>query len=104
MHRIFTTLLLGAALSAPVMLKADDDHHDHDKDRHRYYDRSARDWHEWNEAEERAYRRYLEENHRRQIEWEKANAAQQRAYWKWRHKHPDAALYGDRGERVYEGR
>jgi hypothetical protein len=75
------------------MLKADDDHHDKD---HRYYDRDAKDWHEWNDREARAYRRYLEESRRKQIEWERANAAQQRDYWKWRHKHPDAEVYGDR--------
>jgi type III secretory pathway component EscR len=97
MHRFLTTLVLGAALVAPVGLRADDDHHE--KDKHRYYDRDAKDWHEWNEQEQRAYRRYLEENHKRDLAWERARANEQRSYWKWRHKHPDAALYGDRGER-----
>ena len=95
MRRILSTLVLGAALTAPVALRADDEHHDRDK-KHRYYDRDAKDWHEWNEQEARAYRRYLEENRLRQLEWERSNAAQQRAYWKWRHKHPDAVIYGDR--------
>jgi len=94
MHRIMSTLLLGAALIAPVAIQADDEHHDRDKKR--YYDRDAKDWHEWNEQEERAYRRYLEESRQRDLAWERANAAQQRAYWKWRHKHPDAVIYGDR--------
>ena len=94
MHRFLSTLFLGAALISPVALRADDDHHD--KAKKRYYDRQVKDWHEWNEQEERAYRRYLQESRQRDLAWERANAAQQRAYWKWRHKHPDAVIYGDR--------
>jgi len=95
MHRILSTLLLGAALAAPVAIRADDEHHEREKAR-RYYDRNAKDWHEWNEREERAYRRYLEENRLREDRWERANAARQRAYWRWRHNHPDAVVFGDR--------
>jgi len=91
MRRFLTTLALGATLAVPVVIKADDHH-----DKNRYYDRNSRDWHEWNEREERAYRRYLQENRQRELAWERANAKQQRAYWKWRHKHPDAVVYGDR--------
>ena len=45
---------------ASVPLGADD----HDKVKikvKRYYDRDSKDWHEWNEREQRAYGRYLEE-------------------------------------------
>jgi len=56
MNRLLSTLFLSLTLAAPVALQADNRDHDHDKVK-RYYDREARDWHEWNEREERAYRR-----------------------------------------------
>ena len=70
---------------APVALKADDDHH---KVR-RYYDRDARDYHEWNEHENNAYRRYLQEQHRENREFHRLNRNQQHEYFRWRHSHPD---------------
>ena len=88
MHRFLSTLILGATLIAPVSMKADDDHHDKVKI-HRYYDRDAKDWHEWNEHENRAYRRYWEEKRERQREWARLKREQQRDYWRWRHRHPE---------------
>lgn len=85
MRRYMSALLLSAALLAPVVvpvpLKADPPH--------RYYDRDRRDWHEWNEREDHAYRRYLEERRLKYHEWARAKRAEQRAYWRWRHGHPD---------------
>jgi hypothetical protein len=84
---------------APGVMMADDEHHERDRDRdraqvRRYYDRDARQWHDWNDGEQKAWRRYLQEQHRREMAWEHANRAQQKAYWKWRRDHPD--VYGDR--------
>jgi hypothetical protein len=87
MSRYFCALLLGAALLGTTAFA--DDHHDKDK---RYYDREHKDYHEWNERENEAYRHYLEENHREHHDWEKANKREQQEYWHWRHEHPD----GDR--------
>ncbi len=56
MRRYLSSLLLGAALCAPVVMYAQDEHHDK-----RYYDREKKDYHEWNEREERAYRHWLKE-------------------------------------------
>ena len=89
MHRCICAFLLGAALLAPVSMRAgDDDHHDRDHAR-RYWDPEHRDWHEWNDREDRAYRHYLEEQHREHRDWDKINKKQQREYWKWRHEHRD---------------
>ncbi len=55
---------------------------------HRYYDRDARDWHEWNEKESRSYRRYMAERRARYREYARLKRAEQRAYWRWRHSHP----------------
>jgi hypothetical protein len=57
----------------------------------RYYDRDRRDWHQWNENEERAYRHWLMEE-RREREYRAYNrlrAERQREYWRWRHEHAD---------------
>jgi hypothetical protein len=83
MRRYLHTMLLGAALMAPLSVNAYDDHPK------RYYDPDRRDYHEWNEHEERAYQRWLDENHRAHREWRRANKHEQREYWRWRHDHPD---------------
>lgn len=88
MKRYLSTLFVGAALMAPVALRADDDHHDRDRER-KYYDSTNRDYHQWNDQENRAYRQYLESQHRQFREWNKASKRQQRDYWKWRHTHSD---------------
>ena len=82
-------LCMAAALIAPVTLKADDDHR-HDK---RYYDRDGKDYHQWDDHEDRAYRLYLQEHHREYRVFPKTNAAQQREYFLWRHAHPDGVLF-----------
>uniref|UniRef100_Q028B7 Uncharacterized protein n=1 Tax=Solibacter usitatus (strain Ellin6076) TaxID=234267 RepID=Q028B7_SOLUE len=83
MRRYLTTLLLGAAMCAPVVMQAEE----HPK---RYYDRDRRDYHEWNERENRAYRHWLEaERHSVYHPWAKARRDEQRAYWRWRHDHAD---------------
>ncbi len=90
-RRKLCAYLFGAVAAVPAaMLAGDHDDHDHD---HRFYDRDHRDWHEWNEGEDRAYHRYWEERRHGYIDWERANEAQRRAYWRWRHEHPDAVLW-----------
>jgi hypothetical protein len=84
---ILTAIFVGAALVAPVAMRADK-HHDK-----RYYDRDAHDYHTWNNQEDRAYRAYLGQQHRDYYEFRKTKGAQQREYFKWRHNHPDNALF-----------
>ena len=86
MYRYLSAFVLGAALLAPVALRADDDHH-----RVKvkvYYDREGRDRHEWNDNESRSYRQYQTEQHQTR-EFNRANRQQQAEYWRWRHSHPD---------------
>jgi len=80
-------LLLAIGLSSPLLI-ADDRYHDRDRDG-RYYDRSHRDYHEWNANEERNFGIFLGERHIRVHVWEKAPSREQQRYWKWRHEHPD---------------
>ena len=86
MYRYLSAFVLGAALLAPVALRADDDHH-----RVKvkvYYDREGRDRHEWNDNESRSYRQYQTEQHQTR-EFNRTNRQQQADYWRWRHAHPD---------------
>ena len=84
MIRYLGTFILGAALLAPASLSAEDHHKSK-----RYYDRDGRDYHEWNQHENEAYRRYLAEQHRQYREFTRTNRREQQEYWRWRHNHGD---------------
>jgi hypothetical protein len=89
MKRYFSTLLLGGALLLPVAtVRAQDDYH-RQTDRQRYYDPYGRDYHNWDNREDQAYRRYLHERNEEYREYARMNKQRQREYWKWRHHHPD---------------
>lgn len=82
MRKYIQAILMSAILAAPVVIQAEE--------HHRYYDRDHKDWHEWNEGEQRAFRHWVvDERHRTYHEWNKANRAEQRDYWRWRHEHSD---------------
>lgn len=55
----------------------------------RYYDSNGRDWHDWNDNEELAYRRFLSESHRDYREFGRLDDRDQAEYWRWRHNHPE---------------
>jgi hypothetical protein len=104
-HRYLGSLLLGATLVAPMAIQAAvnlqggplpayklrDDDDKREKAAKRYYDRERKDYHEWNEAENNAYRHWwMEERHEREMrDFNRLRAAQQAEYWRWRHEHPD---------------
>jgi hypothetical protein len=81
MKRLVAVLILSAAMMPLIDSAAE----------RRYYDRDRRDWHVWNEGENRAYRHWLmeERRERRYREYRRLRAAQQREYWRWRHEHGD---------------
>ena len=58
-------------------------------ERVRLYDADQQDYHRWDDREDRAYRRYLSEQHREYREMSQQNAEDQRNYWRWRHAHED---------------
>jgi hypothetical protein len=53
----------------------------------RFYDRSHKDYHHWNNDEDHFYRQYLTEHHRKYRTFSHMSKQQQREYWKWRHDH-----------------
>jgi hypothetical protein len=87
-YRYLASLFLTAALAAPVAIMAAPVPQDA-KVQVRVYDKDHKDYHEWNDNENRAWDRCLGENHDKSYEFSKANEKQQSEYWNWRHAHPD---------------
>jgi hypothetical protein len=88
MKNFLTTALMGAALVIPVtlapsQLKAD---------AHKYHDKGHNDDHQWNSHEDKAYRMWAKENHRKYQNFEKLKEEDRENYWRWRHEHSDAVL------------
>jgi hypothetical protein len=89
MSRFCSTVLLGAALMAPAVisptiLRADD--------RRTYHDKRNNDDHEWNDHEDKAYRIWARDNHRKYVQFATLKEEDQQSYWAWRHEHSDALL------------
>jgi hypothetical protein len=85
---LLTTALMGAALIvpgtlAPTQLMAADQ---------KYHDKGHNDDHEWNSHEDKAYRIWAKENHRKYVRFDKLKDEDRESYWGWRHEHSDAVL------------
>jgi hypothetical protein len=87
--RFLKAALLSAVLAYPFtmttsLLQAQD---------HRsYHDAKHNDEHEWNDHEDRAYRVWVKENHRKYNDFSKLKENDRQSYWGWRHEHSDALL------------
>jgi hypothetical protein len=86
MRRFLNAAALGAILLAPIAvaptaLRAQT-----------YHDAKNNEDHQWNGQEDKAYRIYVKQNHRRYKTFAKLNDTDQQAYWSWRHDHTDAQL------------
>jgi hypothetical protein len=92
-HRYLATLLLGAAMIAPMAITASPNPQDREERREReqrYYDRTHRDYHVWNDREDGAFRRWANERHyQTNRQFARMKRRQQSEYWRWRHEHPD---------------
>ena len=94
--RIWNVIVLSCALVAPmaispVALRADDDRDRGNRERV-YHDKGRNDEHHWDNHEDRAYRMWAKENHRKYQNFERLRAEDQERYWAWRHEHSDAVL------------
>jgi len=92
LRRYFNSLVLAAALltSAASVVQARNQGDRHSENDHvRYYDRDHGDYHNWDDREDRAYRRYLVAKHRVYNKFNRANTRAHRDYWNWRHNNPD---------------
>ncbi len=91
MPRFLNTTLLIAGLAIPLTftptaLRADDHR------AHSYHDNAHNDDHQWNDHEDKAYRIWAKENHRKYQDFSRLKEKDQQAYWGWRHDHSDALL------------
>ncbi len=98
-YSFLSSLLLTAALAAPIALMAaaspqdrDDRNKNHDnkqsENNKRYYDKKHKDYHTWDNNEDSAYQRYQTE-HRQKRAFAQLSSRQQNNYWNWRHSNPD---------------
>jgi len=90
-----SSLLLTAALAAPIAMMAaatpQDDKREESRQveiNKRYYDKGHKDYHTWNSDEDRSYQRYQTEHHEKRA-FVQLNNRQQTVYWNWRHSNPD---------------
>jgi hypothetical protein len=75
-------LMMAASLIAPVAIMADGHHGEK-----RYRDVDGRDYHYWNDNEDRQYRAYLVEQHREYVPFVKVDVRRRQEYFKYRHGH-----------------
>jgi len=87
MNRYLTALFISAALAGSAPVRADDHHSD--SQTKRYYDKDARDYHEWNQNENQVYHQYVTDNHKRDRDFSRTTRTEKKDYFKWRHDHPD---------------
>jgi hypothetical protein len=87
-HRYISSMFLAAALSAPVAIMAAPTPQEAGV-QVRVYDRHHKDYHNWDDHENRAWGVFLTNNHREHHEYANANRREQDKYWNWRHAHPD---------------
>jgi hypothetical protein len=95
---LFSFFVLAGALAAPSAMNAGPRPQDNgrqeerrrdDNDRNRFYDRHHKDYHNWDDNEDRSFRVYLGERHREYHPFVGLKVKEQDAYWNWRHHHPD---------------
>jgi hypothetical protein len=87
-YRFIASLFLAAAIAAPVSIMAAPAPQEASV-QVRVYDSDRKDYHNWDDREDRAYRGYLTERHENYREYHKQKHKMQHQYWKWRHEHPD---------------
>jgi hypothetical protein len=93
MSNFWNTAFLTAALVVPVaIVPASLLAQDHKEAARNYHDKQHNDDHEWNSHEDKAYRMWAKENHRKYTDFGKLREDDQQAYWGWRHEHSDALL------------
>ncbi len=87
-HRYISSLILAAAITAPVTIMAAP-RPNGDGVQIRVYDSRHKDYHNWDDHENHAWGVYLSNNHRKSHEFSRSSRREQSHYWNWRHSHPD---------------
>jgi hypothetical protein len=79
---ILAGMCIAASLIAPVVVTAEEHHAEK-----RYYDRNGRDYHYWNDGEDRQYRAYVVEQHRQYVPFVRVRPRERQEYFRYRHEH-----------------
>jgi hypothetical protein len=87
-HHYIVSLFMTAALAGPVAIMAAPVPQEVGV-QVRVYDKDHKDYHNWDDNENRAWGHFQTENHKDSHEYSKAKKKEQSQYWKWRHEHPD---------------
>jgi hypothetical protein len=87
-HRYIISLFLTAALAAPASVLGRPAPRGTNV-QIRVYDENHKDYHNWDDNENRAWGQYLSENHKKPHDFKKAKKSEQAQYWNWRHDHQD---------------
>jgi len=85
-HRAIAAIILTAALAAPVTMLAAPAPQDGQA---QVYDTGHRQYHNWDNNENRAWGVYLSETHRIPLEYSRASRSEQEQYWNWRYANPE---------------
>ena len=83
-NRCAAAVILAIGIAAPLAVAQD-----HDQDHKRYYDKTHKDYHNWDDNEQKNYTVYLNEKHIKVHTFTRARPSEQQQYWAWRHEHPD---------------
>ena len=88
MFRPLSVLFLGLAMISPFAATAQDRHDQQSQQQtKRYYDKAGKDYHEWNQNEDRKYHDYLAEKHMKNRDFAQQSSRQQTLYFTWSHQH-----------------
>jgi hypothetical protein len=87
-HRYIASLFLTAAFVVPVAMMAAPAPQ-RASVQLRVYDSSHKDYHNWDDNENRAWGQYLTDNNRKPHEYRKAKKSEQTQYWNYRHDQSD---------------
>jgi hypothetical protein len=87
-HHYLASLFLTAAIAAPISMIAMPSPQEAGV-QVRVYDKNHKDYHNWDDNENRAWGVYLTENHKNHHDYARASKKEQGRYWDWRHSHPD---------------
>lgn len=85
-YRLISSLIVTAVLATPVAILAAPAPQSVQL---RVFDRDHKDYHNWNDREDQAYRGYLTDQHQKYRVYNKQNRKTQTQYWNWRHSNPD---------------
>lgn len=87
LHLFIAAAFATLSLSAVSVRAQDRDDRKPAPQEHRVYDAVHKDYHVWNDDEDRRYRSYLEEHHEKYEDFSRLSKKRQREYWQWRHDH-----------------